>query len=477
MNSKPSFSLPPSKPLRGSRLAMALKGAVLAALLAAALTPVLAQEVTADASAAATAKKPVSMPGTLVIPASSRVNAEDKGVRAHTNIRFIAPSTSDPMELPPYSGYAYETPASLACVYNLVTPVVQGCSPNMTTATPEGGGQTIAIVDAYDDPQAASDLAYFSDQFGIPFSIPKFNVVYASGSQPAMDSSGGWELEESLDIEYAHAMAPKAKLFLVEAASNSFSDLFQAVAVATNLVVCGKTELNFSTGAVGSCPANSTGYGEVSMSWGGSEFSGETAYDAAFTTPHVVYFASAGDSAGVIYPSASPNVLSAGGTSTARSLTNGQLLEEIAWSDAGGGLSSYEARPVSQSAIGLYPGAMRATPDLSADSNPNTGVWLYDSVPVAGYDNPSNWWTVGGTSVASPTLAGIVNAAEASSSKWAASTAAELTAIYAQLPTTKYAADFNDITYGACNYYSSSFSGKGYDLCTGLGSPKGLAGK
>jgi subtilase family serine protease len=84
---------------------------------------------------------------------------------------------------------------------------------------------------------------------------------------------------------------------------------------------------------------------------------------------------------------------------------------------------------------------------------------------------------VGGTSVASPTLAGIINASEAKSGKWAASTTAELTGIYAELASSMYTADFNDITYGACNYYSGSFSGKGYDLCTGVGSPKGLAGK
>lgn len=479
MKRSPSFSLLPSNALRGSRVALTLKCAAMAALLSTSLIPVLAQEATdnTESNAQTVAKRPSAVPGTLTIPASSRINSEDKGMRVHTNVRYVMPATSSPMELPPYSGYAYETPSSLACVYSLVTPIVPGCNPNLTTANPDGGGETIAIVDAFDDPQAAADLAYFSDQFGIPFHIPKFNVVYASGTQPPVDTSGGWELEESLDIEYAHAMAPKAKLYLVEAKSNYYTDLFQAVAVATNLVICGQTELNASTGAVGQCPAGSTGYGEVSMSWGGQEFSGESAYDAYFTTPHVVYFASAGDSAGVIYPSASPNVISAGGTSTARSLVTGNLIAEIAWSDAGGGASDYELRPPYQNGIAGIAGPSRATPDISSDANPNTGVWIYDSFPLEGESNPSNWWIVGGTSVSSPTLAGIINAAEAKSGKWAASTTAELAGVYSLLPTPKYEADFNDITYGACNYYSGSFADRGYDLCTGVGSPKGLAGK
>ena len=88
-------------------------------------------------------------------------------------------------------------------------------------------------------------------------------MVYASGTKPPLDSSGGWEIEEALDVEYAHAMAPNAKIYLVEANSNSFSDLFVAVKVASNLIACGQTA---------TCPSGSTGKGEVSMSWGGSEF-------------------------------------------------------------------------------------------------------------------------------------------------------------------------------------------------------------
>jgi kumamolisin len=452
---------------------LALRLVSVTTILALSLVPLSAQETShlvgtqAPPNAVTTpVKKPAVVAGSLIIPDSSQINAEDIGLRAHTNVRLLVPATASPLEAPPYSGYAYETPASLACIYGLVA-AIAGCNPNVTVATPTGGSQTIAIVDAFHDPEAAPDLAYFSDQFGLPFSPAKFQVIYASGAQPPMDVSGGWEIEESLDIEYAHAMAPNAMLYLVEAASNSFTDLFTAVDVATNLVRCGKTT---------TCPAGSTGKGEVSMSWGGGEFSTETGFDSHFTGPNVVYFASAGDGPGTIYPSVSPNVIAAGGTSTARSLATGNLIAEIGWSDAGGGLSYFEPRPAYQAGIAAIAGTHRAVPDISSDANPSTGVWVYDTSPVNGYFY--TWWLVGGTSVSSPTLAGIINSAATSSGIWAASSAAELTKIYGDLsvPAT-YAADFHDITYGACDYYSSAFSGTGYDLCTGVGSPKGLAGK
>ena len=426
------------------------------------------------------AKKPALLPGTLVVPSSTNVLPTDKGKKAHTNLRFIAPATASPLEAPPYSGYGYETPASLGCIYQLVTPVA-GCNPNTTTADPTGGSETIAIVDAYDDPNAAPDLAYFSDLFGVPFNFAKFNVVYEYETQPATDPTGGWELEESLDIEYAHAMAPHAVIYLVEAQSNSYVDLLTAVQIANNLVMCGKDEYNPNTQAYGICPSGSTGKGEVSMSWGGEEFGGETSYDSVFTAANVVYVASSGDSAGTIWPSTSPNVISAGGTSNARSLANGNLIAQIAWSDAGGGLSTVEPIPSYQSSnasVKAIAGTRRATPDLSADANPTTGVWVYDSFPYEGFWYPSNWWTVGGTSVAAPTITGIINASETKSGVWAASSTAELTALYKDLGTAStYAADFTDVSYGACNFYSGSFSGTGYDLCTGIGTPLGLAGK
>lgn len=402
----------------------------------------------------------------LIVPASSQTHDADYGVRAHTNIQAVRLAGAQPGELPPYPAYGYETPASLACIYRLVRPI-KGCNPNVTTNTPDGGSQSIAIVDAFDDPNAAADLKAFSTQFGLPYEASKFQVVYASGTKPAVDPTGGWELEESLDIEYSHAMAPHAMIYLVEANSNSFGDLLNAVVAAKHLVRCGQTT---------TCSAQALGKGEVSMSWGGQEFPEETQLDGYFTGDGVVYVASSGDAAGVIYPSASPKVLSAGGTSTARSLTTGDLIREIAWSDAGGGASQFEPRPSYQDGIASYTGPYRGTPDISSDANPNTGVWVYNSNPYEGQTG-SPWWIVGGTSVSAPTIAGILNAAATASGHFASSTAAELTEVYEKTSPQDPDDDFWDITYGACNYYSGTFSGPGYDYCTGVGSPKGLEGK
>lgn len=417
-------------------------------------------------SAAAQGRKR-GLPGTTIVPASNQAEIEDIGIRAHTNLRLVMPPVADPSEAPPYFGYGFETPASLACIYRVVAPI-RGCNPNKTTRTPNGGGQSIAIVDAFDDPDAASDLAHFSEQFGLPFDPKKFKVVYASGTRPDIDPTGGWEIEASVDIEYAHAMAPNAMLYLVEAKTNLDTDLYAAVRVAANLIRCGRTS---------TCPAGSQGKGEISMSWGTTEFSDETKIDSLFTAQNVVYLAATGDSAGVTYPSASPNVIGVGGTTTARSLYTGDLIQEITWSDTGGGLSFYEPTPSYQSAISSIAHGARALPDISADANPNNAYWVYSSATVDGFASPSNWWLVGGTSAPTPLVAGIINAASTASGHFATSTKDELTRIYSQYANHQAYENFWDITYGACNYYSGSFSVGGYDLCTGIGSPKGLQGK
>jgi kumamolisin len=410
------------------------------------------------------------MPSTLIVPESSRADSSDLGKKAHTNIQFVNPGFASPMEAPPYSTYAYETPTSLACVYKLVATTPTGCNPNTVTTVNAGGSQTIAIVDAFDDPEAAPDLAYFSAQFGLPFSVSKFQVVYVGGFQPEIDISGGWELEESLDIEYAHAMAPGATIYLVEAQSNSFTDLFDAVTEATNIIQCN----NFST-TPAVCGASPTGKGEVSMSWGSGEFSGETANDPFFNQKNVVFLASTGDAPGPSYPAVSPNVVAVGGTSISRNAATGNYLREDSWSDGGGGPSVFEKIPSYQTAHGAvsgYVGTQRGTPDVSAVANPYTGVWVYDSMPTDFFFYPSSWWIVGGTSVSAPVWTGIINKA----GSFAASTNAELTAIYNNLPST-YAANFHDVTYGDCYYYMARQAVTGYDYCTGLGSPLGVAGK
>ena len=326
-------------------------------------------------------------------------------------------------------------------------------------------------------------MAWFSLQFGLPLSSKQFQVVWANprgsscyGSSVPLDYSGGWEAEESVDIEWAHAMAPGATIYLVEACSDIDFDLRLAVLVASNLVQCGQTEIDPNTGILGSCPQGSNGAGEVSMSWGGQEFAGENASDgcaslddSCFTTPFVVYFASSGDAPGVIWPSTSPNVVSAGGTTVRRNAATFNFIQEAGWVFTGGGQSAIEPIPSFQSSISGILGKWRGVPDWSFDADPYTGVWVYDTFPVDGilyYE----WFVVGGTSVSSPALAGIVNA----SGSFHSSTNKQEVSIYGNKGIT---ADYTDITAGFCGFYMGFTAGSGWDFCTGVGVDNGYKGK
>jgi kumamolisin len=396
----------------------------------------------------------------VFVPASNAERVGDVGVRAHTYLRVLAPSGTSlsfgaaamsPAVGPPFFGFGFETPESLACVYKLVSTLVTGCNPNTATAVPTGGSKLIAIVDAYDNPKATTDLATFSAQFGLPApTSTNFKVVYATGSKPNVDPSGGWELEESLDVQWAHAMAPNANIVLVEAKSQNNSDLFIAIDKATSLV-------------------KAAGGGEVSSSWGGSEFSTETSLDFHFLTSGVVYFFSSGDSAGVQYPSASPDVVAVGGTTTNRSNVTGNFLKETAWEDGGTGISRFEPRPGYQSSIATIVGSHRGVPDVAAVANPNTGVWVLDTNTLNG--QPGGWFIVGGTSAAAPIWTGIVNSA----GHFATSANSELTTIYSALGAT--GGKFNDINYGYCGFYDGNFAAAGWDFCSGVGSPSTKTGK
>jgi subtilase family serine protease len=323
-------------------------------------------------------------------------------------------------------------------VYGLVSNPVSGCPLVGSTSVPQGGSGVIVIVDAYDYPTAATDLAAFSTQWGLQ--APNFSVQYASGTKPTNGCSSGWQGEEALDIEWAHAMAPNAQIVLMEASSPSNSALYAAVTAANSYI------------------AAHGGKGEVSMSWGGSESRSETSSDHYFTQSGVVYFASSGDSPGVIYPSSSPNVVSAGGTQVNRS--GGNYTNQTAWSSGGGGNSSYESRPSFQSGITVV-GTHRGTPDLSYDASGGSPVAVYNSGCYGG------WLQVYGTSVASPALAGVINDAGTFNS----GSNAENTEIYANRTNTS---DYTDITSGSCGTHSAA---SGYDLCTGVGVPQGLIAK
>jgi methionine-rich copper-binding protein CopC len=315
-----------------------------------------------------------------------------------------------------------------------------------------GAGQTIGIVDAYNDPDIVADAQAFSANFGLPAFVtsgsgPTLSVLNQNGTTtlPGNASPGSWDVEESLDVEWAHSIAPQANIVLFEANSNSFSDLLTAAATA----------------------ADYTGVSEVSMSWGGSEFSGENLSDSTFTTPAnhggVTFIASAGDDgASPQYPSVSPNVISVGGTSLTIN-NDGSYGGETTWSDGGGGLSAYEPQPAYQ--VGKVNGvttSARATPDVSWLADPNTGVYVLDSY----YTGGGFYLQVGGTSLAAPMWAALISIANQDR---ALSGLGSLDGVSQVLPTLYKLSgkDFNDITTGNNGYPA----GPGYDLATGLGTP------
>jgi subtilase family serine protease len=302
----------------------------------------------------------------------------------------------------------------------------------------DGTGQTIAIVDAYDDPTIASDVHVFDQKYGLP--DPVLTKATPEG-QPVVN--GNWSGEISLDVEWSHAIAPNAKILLVEAKSASYTDLFNAVSYA----------------------AAQPGVSVVSMSFGGSEFAGETGYDSVFTTPYghsgVTFVAASGDTgAPPEYPAASPNVLAVGGTALTLGANN-VWSSEVGWSGSGGGVSPIEAKPSYQSGV-TQSATQRTDPDVAYDADPNTGFSVYDSTP---YQNQSGWLDVGGTSAGAPQWAAMIAIANQGRNFSGLGTLYGANyPLYKALPSS----GFHDITTGNNGYAA----GPGYDLVTGLGSPK-----
>ncbi len=360
----------------------------------------------------------------IIIPESSIPHPG----RINTNYFFVGSKEFTPQPPP-----GAETPGSLACVYHLVTGPT-GCPIATSTNVPLGGVGAIAIVDAGDYPTAASDLEAFDNQFGIP--AADFQVVYAGGQKPPVYSD--WLVEEALDIEWAHAMAPKAKLFLVESVQVDTDPTWQAVALAGKLVA-------------------ENGGGVVSMSWGIPEFPQEVQFDRYFTAPGVVYFAASGDSGiGVSsHPAASPNVVAVGGTYFNRDGAGNFVNEQYYTGGGGGDISPYEPRPAYQNIISNIVGANRGYPDVASDFC-CTAIYL------------QGWGSVGGTSWSSPTFAGIVNAA----GRLGQSSKQALTFAYGEYADGQaYKGPFYDITTG------DPHCQVGWDLCAGIGSPRTYLGK
>jgi subtilase family serine protease len=318
----------------------------------------------------------------------------------------------------------------------------------------DGTGQTIAIIDAGDNPAFVSstdpnfdnsDLHKFDEQFGLPDppSFMKLNQQGQEGNYPPPNVAG-FAGEEALDVEWAHAIAPGANIILVE--TNTDDDL---------------------VGPVVQLVANLPGVSEVSMSFSGAESSSETSFDSLYTTPAghqgVTFLGSTGDDgAPGGYPAFSPNVVAVGGT-TLNIDSAGDYQSESGWSGSGGGISQFEPQPPYQVGTVTQSSTMRTIPDVAFDADPNTGVAVYDS-----FDNgtATPWIQVGGTSLSCPCWAGIIAIANQDRARVGLSSldgaTQTLPRIY-QLPET----DFHDIVTGNNGFAA----GPGYDLVTGRGTP------
>jgi subtilase family serine protease len=344
-----------------------------------------------------------------------------------------------------------------------------------------GSGQTIALIDAYYDPTIAGDLVTFNSTYGLPKldglnGDGTFKQVDLTGNKTQSPAGDDWTVETALDVEWAHAVAPKANILLVEAKSDLTdpvtgepTDLLNAVTTATNM-----------------------GANTVSMSWGVGESPYETGWDKFFTAANVSYFAASGDSgAGTIWPAVSPNVVAVGGTTLKLTSTN-TVSSETGWGNgifsfyfggSGGGFSTYEPLPSYQAGIStvsngfkLTSFGVRLSPDVSYDADPNTGFNVYDG---AG----GGWFAVGGTSAGAPQWASLAAIADQGLGSGLSSNQ-----LLKDIYSSSYSSGFRDITSGpstgAYDVYDNlgNFLGSitvkpqvGYDMVTGQGSPKANA--
>jgi subtilase family serine protease len=273
-----------------------------------------------------------------------------------------------------------DTPAQIATAYGL----------NAITFTPasgptvagNGAGETIAVIEMDNDPNIQADLSTFDAQYDLP--DPTLTVVNQAGSS----TDTGWAQEESLDVEWSHAIARGASILVVEAAPASSPT----------------AELKNLLNAVNTA-RNTAGVVAISMSWGFNEMSNEASFDSYFTTPAghagITFVASSGDSGTVEYPAASPYVVAVGGT-TLNLSGSGAYGSESAWIGSGGGYSQFEPEPSYQEPVQQT--GMRSTPDVAFDGDPNTGVAVYYTNPNSGQ---GTWEVVGGTSLGAPAIAAV----------------------------------------------------------------------
>ena len=442
---------------------------------------------------------PTPQSGHVYIPESSKEHPGDAGVRAHTNLVMYSADGNGPAHLEPPADVETpgplgtvqmaETPSSLGCLYvGSPAPGSPGCIPSFTTTGgPSPGYGAIAVVDAWNSPSAHDDLNAFDTHFALK--ATNLITVYATGGTsscstvpPPPAGQQGWQVETSLDVEWAHVFAPNAQIILIEACSSSWADLLWAEQVAFNYIVA-----HYPAG------------GQVSNSWGGGEFAGQIADDLLFADmnynyatgwkPPILAFASSGDSGfGVSYPATNPWVVAAGGTSVLRDSITHKVTSESCWGGSGGGTSAYETYvtdvedftggnmgPWANYQYPIFGQSNRANPDLSFDADPASGVYVYNQSVIGG------WTMVGGTSVSSPALASIVNRAGNNLGSVFLTPIGddyfsnfENNLLYSQLATAKaYSTNFYDVKTGS----NGSSAVASWDYCTGVGTPRGLLGK
>jgi VCBS repeat-containing protein len=314
-----------------------------------------------------------------------------------------------------------------------------------STIVGDGTGQTIAIIDAFDNPNVSADLHVFDQTFSLP-DPPSLQVVNENGGSTLPAANVGWGLEIALDVEWAHAIAPGANLLLVEANFPVDGDLLAAIDYARN----------------------APGVAAVSMSFGRYEGTTDGGFDGHFQTPSghtgVTFVASSGDNGpGVSFPANSARVVSVGGTTLTLDGSN-NWSNEVGWSGSGGGVSTVVSQPGYQEGFVTQSGSKRGNPDVAYDADPATGVAVYDTQFANATPGVKPWLRVGGTSAGAPqwsALIAIADQGRALEGLGSLDSGSQTLPKLYQLSAT----DFRDVTGGSSGYNA----GPGYDLVTGLG--------
>lgn len=409
----------PSVSLR--RLAGMRAAALLLALAVAALGLVTAPAASAAPAEHAVPHTKASSPAALGQHPTSRVCATPARAGEASCLSMVRDDVAAPKGVQPKDTPAGFGPGDLQSAYNLPS---------------AGSTTTVAIVDAFDDPTAESDLAVYRQQYGLPPCTTAngcFKKIDQRGGTSYPPADSGWSGEISLDVDMVSAICPTCKILLVESDDNFLDNLGAAVNQAV-----------------------AQGAKYVSNSYGGSESSDESqGDDAYYHHPGVVVTASSGDDGyGTSYPAASPFVTSVGGTSLVKDTSVSRGWSESVWDGAGSGCSAYEAKPSFQQDTGC---ARRTIADVSAVADPNTGVAVYFG----------GWHVYGGTSASAPIIASV----------YALGGTPPADSEPNSFPY-DHPAELNDVTSGdngGCSPAYLCTAGSGYDGPTGLGTPNGVA--